>query len=281
MLKSLFALTLVPLVLSGAPPDSNPSQGAEKAYKCRQFKLSLSKPDGKDANFNVSTRTLLKKFAVSKRQVILKESELPMEQPSLGDGTKADVQVNDMDFVVVDKPVQKPFWQRPLRWIYGDKLLIFGVHMDGEMSDEKRHGSVDLSGALCSPYTPGLDETVEELGEAVVGAADQLTNDLASEEHEQGTTAPQSTVAEVEDTLQDVATNAQLPPPLQDQVVPAQSSGEGAQDKESPQDQQAPIIPLLPLVPSVQARPLGDSTDDNINMMIPREIRGIRDYSTK
>lgn len=296
MLKSLLLLSLAPFVYSSAPPDPNPPQGNEKLYKCRQFRLSLSKPDGKDAHFNVSTKTLLKRFAVSKKEVVVRESDLPKQQPPLqGEEGGSDVQETNLtDVVVVEKPARKPFWQKTLRWIYGGKILVFGVHVDGEVSDEKQHGKVNLSGALCSPYTPELDQGVENLVEAATEVAGQIVEGWASSE-EEGERPVLQAVAPPENTTIPQNTAPTVRPISSVQVAIVPPSGQVVQDTEPSVDQQVPIVAVQsegqsrlisvsqpPPIPSTQTLPLHDDINDiSINVMAPKEIRGIRDYVAK
>jgi hypothetical protein len=285
-MKSLLLLSLASLVYSSPPSNSTPSNGNEKSYKCRQFKLALAKPEGKEAQFNVSTRTIMKKFALSKKSVVIKEKDLPLEQSPTQDDTKTDMQLAPSDVVVIDKPVSKPLWQRTLRWFYGDKILVFGIHVDGEVSDENQHGNVNLSGALCSPYTPELEQEAEELVQAAAEVANQIADDWESTEDE---VAPQTAAA--------VDTNKPSNTDVVDQSISSEdanaiASVDASQVNELPADQQVPTISLQRATQtgliSAVTQPitsLGDNYfppripfDDDSNVMIPKEIRGIRDY---
>ena len=112
-MKSLLLLSLAPFVYTAVSPDPSPSQNQEGVYKCRQFKLSLTKPDGKDAHFKVSTKTLLKKLVVSKKAVLVKKSDLSKVQSlHKKEKEKSDAQANPSDVVVVEKPATSPFGKR-------------------------------------------------------------------------------------------------------------------------------------------------------------------------
>ena len=304
MMKSLLLLSLAPLAYTSAPPDQNSSQKQEQIYKCRQFKLSLAKPDGKDAHFNVSTKTLLKKFAVSKREVFIKESDLPKEQsPQQIEVEKTDEQTMSSGFVVVDKPASKRLWQKTLQWIYGNKIFVFGVHMDGEMSDENQHGKLNLSGALCSPYNQPVDQAMNDLIVAATGVAEQIADELNSDDENPvlqstviaGTNNPQDITAVIQPASSDQEVDT---PPLENNGATPPSPDEASQDNDLSTDQQVPQIvtqmegldsilvppqplPTYPSTPPIQAPSLYDDTGISINMIAPKEIRGIRDYVAK
>lgn len=297
MMKSLLLLSLAPLVYTSAPPDQNFPQKQEQIYKCRQFKLSLAKPDGKDAHFNVSTKTLLKKFAVSKKEVFIKESDLPKEQsPQQIEVEKTDGQTILSDVVVVDKPASKRLWQKTLQWIYGNKILVFGVHMDGEMSDENQHGKLNLSGALCTPYNQPVDQAMNDLIVAATGVAEQIADELNSDDENP---ALQSTVIEgTTPAIQPASSDQEVDASLENNGATPPSPDEASQDNDLSTDQQVPqivaqiegldsiIAPSQPLsnspsTPPIQAPPLYDDTSISINMIAPKEIRGIRDYVAK
>ena len=139
----------------------------------------MAKAEGKDTHFNVSTRTVLKKFAVSKKEVLIKESDLPAGTiiPARCEGQW---QGSPAGTAVADEPTAVPFWQRTIRWLYGNKILVLGVHVDGEVGEERQQGKVNLSGALCSPYTPEPGQAVEDVVGAAVEIADQIADDWAS-----------------------------------------------------------------------------------------------------
>ena len=79
---------------------------------------------------------------------MIKEMDLPKEQMMFHGEGNEDVQSNALT-VVIDESIKKSLWQRILRWICGDNIVIVGVHLDGEVSEVKHHGNVKLSGAVC------------------------------------------------------------------------------------------------------------------------------------
>lgn len=167
--------------------------------------------------------------------------------------------------------------------------------MDGEMSDENQHGKLNLSGALCSPYNQPIDQAMNDLIVAATGVAEQIADELNSDDENP---VPQSTViGGTTPVTQPASSDQEVDAPENNGATPP-SPDEASQDNDLSTDQQVPqivarieglnsiIVPSqppsnYPSTPPIQAPPLYDDTSISINMIAPKEIRGIRDYVAK
>lgn len=65
------------------------------------------------------------------------------------------------------------FAQRLFKWLYGSKVVMIGVHVDAQAGEAARlEGTVDLTGALCSPIKEE-DAAKEEVGKEEVDKGEE------------------------------------------------------------------------------------------------------------
>lgn len=139
----------------------------------------------------------------------------------------------------LDSQPAKPapsFTQKYFKWLYGNKVVMIGVHVDAQANEAVRlEGTVDLTGALCSPIEEG--EVIKGDNEEEDGKGESK-EEADKEETDKGESMEETLVVKPQGDWSEVDKPAVQP-------IEESATKEDSQQQPAGTGNQGPIHPLL------------------------------------